>query len=225
MRFDADRHGNVALGLEGGHGVRRVVHAGGSATGRRILRQLSANVAEDPAIEVLEGARAARLAGDGRERRTARGRPHAHRARDDPRHRRGGRAVVAHDQPARLVRLRPAACPRGGRRAGGPRVRAVPPDRGGRRARPRGLPDQRGDPRRGGDVARRPRRAVRGRAGAARRGRPRDLPHAAGAGHPASASTCATSTRGASRTSWPRCARRGSTPRPSSCPSRPRATT
>ena len=61
MRFDADRHGNLALGLEGGHGTRRVVHAGGSATGRRILRQLSADVAEHPSIEVLEGARAARL--------------------------------------------------------------------------------------------------------------------------------------------------------------------
>ena len=61
VRFDADRHGNLALGLEGGHGARRVVHAGGSATGRRILRQLSAVVAEHRAIEVLEGARAARL--------------------------------------------------------------------------------------------------------------------------------------------------------------------
>jgi L-aspartate oxidase len=61
VRFDADRHGNLALGLEGGHGTRRVVHAGGSATGRRILRQLSADVAEHPGIEVLEGARAARL--------------------------------------------------------------------------------------------------------------------------------------------------------------------
>jgi L-aspartate oxidase len=61
VRFDADRHGNLALGLEGGHGTRRVVHAGGSATGRRILRQLSADVAEHEAIDVLEGARAARL--------------------------------------------------------------------------------------------------------------------------------------------------------------------
>jgi L-aspartate oxidase len=61
VRFDADRHGNLALGLEGGHGTRRVVHAGGSATGRRILRQLSAEVAEHPAIEVLEGARAGAL--------------------------------------------------------------------------------------------------------------------------------------------------------------------
>ncbi|MEP6953574.1 MAG: FAD-dependent oxidoreductase, partial [Solirubrobacteraceae bacterium] len=41
VQFDADRHGNLALGLEGGHSRRRVVHAGGSATGRRVVRQLS----------------------------------------------------------------------------------------------------------------------------------------------------------------------------------------
>jgi len=65
VRFDADRHGNVALGLEGGHGIRRVVHAGGSATGRRILRQLSADVVEEERIDVLEGRRVrALLAGD-----------------------------------------------------------------------------------------------------------------------------------------------------------------
>jgi L-aspartate oxidase len=62
VRFDADRHGNLALGLEGGHGIRRVVHAGGSATGRRILRQLSADVVEEERIEVLEGRRVRALA-------------------------------------------------------------------------------------------------------------------------------------------------------------------
>jgi L-aspartate oxidase len=61
VRFDGDRHGNLALGLEGGHRTRRVAHAGGSATGRRILRQLSADVAEHPRIDVLEGRRAAAL--------------------------------------------------------------------------------------------------------------------------------------------------------------------
>src|SRR5829696_4172662 len=68
VRFDADRHGNLALGLEGGHSRRRVAHAGGSATGRRILRQLSAVVAEHLGIDVLEGRRAAalRLDDDGR---------------------------------------------------------------------------------------------------------------------------------------------------------------
>src|SRR5689334_23930765 len=61
VRFDADRHGNLALGLEGGHSVRRVVHAGGSATGRRVVRHLSALVAETEAIAVLEGSRATTL--------------------------------------------------------------------------------------------------------------------------------------------------------------------
>ncbi|HYH57958.1 MAG TPA: FAD-dependent oxidoreductase [Thermoleophilaceae bacterium] len=58
VRFDADRHGALALGLEGGHSARRVVHAGGSATGRRITRQLSAIAATDKRIEVLERATA-----------------------------------------------------------------------------------------------------------------------------------------------------------------------
>ena len=61
VRFDADRFGRLALGLEGGHSVRRVVHAGGSATGRRMSRELSSLVALEPAIEVLERRRAAEL--------------------------------------------------------------------------------------------------------------------------------------------------------------------
>jgi L-aspartate oxidase len=59
VRFDADRRGVLALGLEGGHSLRRVVHAGGSATGRRIVRQLSALAVDERRILVLEGARAA----------------------------------------------------------------------------------------------------------------------------------------------------------------------
>ena len=54
VRFDADRHGALALGLEGGHSARRVVHAGGSATGRRITRDLSALAALHERVEVLE---------------------------------------------------------------------------------------------------------------------------------------------------------------------------
>ncbi len=61
VRFDADRLGRLALGLEGGHSMRRVVHAGGSATGRRVMRQLSALAAEEAAIEVIEHARASAL--------------------------------------------------------------------------------------------------------------------------------------------------------------------
>jgi L-aspartate oxidase len=61
VSFDADRHGNLALGLEGGHSRRRIVHAGGAATGRRITRQLSALAATDERIRVLEPAAAAAL--------------------------------------------------------------------------------------------------------------------------------------------------------------------
>jgi len=61
VHFDADRRGALALGLEGGHSHRRVAHAGGSATGRRITRELSAIVANDPRIEVLENTSAIAL--------------------------------------------------------------------------------------------------------------------------------------------------------------------
>jgi L-aspartate oxidase len=58
VRFDSDRNGDLSLGLEGGHSRRRVVHAGGSATGRRVVRTLSAIVVEQEPIAVIERARA-----------------------------------------------------------------------------------------------------------------------------------------------------------------------
>jgi L-aspartate oxidase len=61
VHFDADRRGALALGLEGGHSQRRVVHAGGSATGRHITRDLSALVATDSRITLLERATASAL--------------------------------------------------------------------------------------------------------------------------------------------------------------------
>jgi L-aspartate oxidase len=64
VRFDADRHGHLALGLEGGHSARRIVHAGGAATGRRLIRELSALVAEHELIEVLENRRATAILTD-----------------------------------------------------------------------------------------------------------------------------------------------------------------
>ena len=67
VSFDADRHGRLALGLEGGHSIRRIVHAGGAATGQRLIRQLSALVAQHPRIDVLEDRRAVELiVADGR---------------------------------------------------------------------------------------------------------------------------------------------------------------
>ncbi|MEI6446635.1 MAG: FAD-dependent oxidoreductase, partial [Actinomycetes bacterium] len=57
VAWDRDRHGRPSLGLEGGHSARRIVHAGGAATGRRITRSLSADAAESRLITVLEGLR------------------------------------------------------------------------------------------------------------------------------------------------------------------------
>ena len=45
------------LGLEGGHSRRRVVHAGGAATGDRVARKLAERVLEHPRISVAEGER------------------------------------------------------------------------------------------------------------------------------------------------------------------------
>jgi L-aspartate oxidase len=95
VRFDGDRHGNYELGLEGGHSVRRVVHAGGSATGRRILRELSARVVEEPKIEVLEGRRVTSLLVDG-------GGRCAGACLDDGTERRAGAVVIASGGAAAL---------------------------------------------------------------------------------------------------------------------------
>jgi L-aspartate oxidase len=62
VRFDADRAGHLALGLEGGHSRRRIAHAGGAATGRRITRDLSALAATNERIRVLEPLAATSLA-------------------------------------------------------------------------------------------------------------------------------------------------------------------
>ncbi len=45
------------LGLEGGHSRRRVVHAGGAATGDRVARVLAGRVLSHPRIRVAEGER------------------------------------------------------------------------------------------------------------------------------------------------------------------------
>jgi L-aspartate oxidase len=65
--FDEDEQGELALGLEGGHSRRRVVHAGGSATGRRVAETLSRAALAHDRIHVHERCAAARLLiGDGR---------------------------------------------------------------------------------------------------------------------------------------------------------------
>jgi L-aspartate oxidase len=61
IHFDTDLAGALELGLEGGHSRRRVVHAGGSATGRRVTRDLSALVAMHERVDVLERSTASAL--------------------------------------------------------------------------------------------------------------------------------------------------------------------
>jgi L-aspartate oxidase len=65
VNFDRDPDGQLALGLEGGHSARRIVHAGGAETGRELTSRLASLVAADERITVLEGASALSLWADG----------------------------------------------------------------------------------------------------------------------------------------------------------------
>jgi len=63
--FDLDHDDRLALGLEGGHTSRRIVHAGGSQTGREITSKLTAMVAAEAGIEVRERTSVTALWSDG----------------------------------------------------------------------------------------------------------------------------------------------------------------
>ncbi len=52
--FDTNELGELELTLEAGHSVRRILHAGGDATGKQVEMTLVNRVHEDPNIEVLE---------------------------------------------------------------------------------------------------------------------------------------------------------------------------
>ena len=65
VSFDLQDDGELALGLEGGHSARRIVHAGGAETGRALTSRLAELVASHEGIEVLEGASAVALWSDG----------------------------------------------------------------------------------------------------------------------------------------------------------------
>ncbi len=52
MKFDEDE-GRLALGLEGGHHHKRILHAGGDATGYKITTFMTALVMNNPRIKVL----------------------------------------------------------------------------------------------------------------------------------------------------------------------------
>src|SRR3954466_11100403 len=63
--FDLDHEGRLALGLEGGHASRRIVHSGGSQTGHELTSKLAAMVAAQERIKVLERTSASSLWSDG----------------------------------------------------------------------------------------------------------------------------------------------------------------
>jgi L-aspartate oxidase len=65
VHFDLLPDESLSLALEGGHSRRRVVHAGGAATGRRITELLAAPAAEDERIQVIEETSAVAIWSDG----------------------------------------------------------------------------------------------------------------------------------------------------------------
>jgi L-aspartate oxidase len=65
LNFDRDADGTLELALEGGHSRRRIIHAGGSQTGREITGALARIVAGQSRITVLEETSAVALWSDG----------------------------------------------------------------------------------------------------------------------------------------------------------------
>nr|PZN01130.1 MAG: L-aspartate oxidase [Pseudomonadota bacterium] len=64
--FDRDENGRLALGLEAAHSRRRIVHAGGDATGRVVIETLIRAVQRAEHIEVIDNVRVTEvLAEDG----------------------------------------------------------------------------------------------------------------------------------------------------------------
>jgi L-aspartate oxidase len=61
VAFDREVNDRIVLGLEAAHSRRRIVHAGGDATGRGIIRALASKVYETPSITVMEATTARRL--------------------------------------------------------------------------------------------------------------------------------------------------------------------
>ncbi len=64
MKFDSDETG-LELGLEGGHTKRRVLHAGGSSTGREMVKFLIAAVEKNPSIRKYESTGVVEILSDG----------------------------------------------------------------------------------------------------------------------------------------------------------------
>lgn len=61
VAFDQNADGRIVLGLEAAHTRRRIVHAGGDASGHDMIRALTRKVDETPSITVSEATTARRL--------------------------------------------------------------------------------------------------------------------------------------------------------------------
>jgi L-aspartate oxidase len=61
VRFARNAEDQFLLGLEAAHGRRRIVHAGGDATGREIMHALIRETAQTPSITVMTGLDARRV--------------------------------------------------------------------------------------------------------------------------------------------------------------------
>lgn len=59
--FDRDNKNNLAMTLEGAHSVRRVVHAGGDATGKTIEKTLVSLIQQNSNVDVFEDCQAVEL--------------------------------------------------------------------------------------------------------------------------------------------------------------------
>ncbi len=64
-QFDTDDHQKFRLGLEGAHSVKRILHAGGDATGVEIQRSLGETVSDHPNITIHEHNAVTELLTDG----------------------------------------------------------------------------------------------------------------------------------------------------------------
>jgi len=64
VEFDKDENGKLAYTLEGAHSIKRVLHAGGDATGRVIEQALCEKVKSNPDIDIYEKTMAVELLSD-----------------------------------------------------------------------------------------------------------------------------------------------------------------
>lgn len=54
MTFDKDARGRIVLGQEGAHGMRRILHAGGDATGKALVDFMLNRLRSNPKVKIIE---------------------------------------------------------------------------------------------------------------------------------------------------------------------------